>query len=329
MSKVVRASIAVLLAVAVVTAGCGSGDAQADGETRPFTDVKGTTVQVPVKPQRVVALSELTLDSSLALGVRPIGTTAGRGQGTIAAYLMERAKGIESVGILAQPSVEKVAALHPDLILTDGTATLDASVMDKLRRVAPTVFISKTGQDWREAFQSTADALGRHDEGVKKLKEFDERVAEIKGKLGSNAGAEVSIVRWGGIGLPAVIMKELSAGRTLTALGLKRPPFQDDEGPGHSVPVNYEQLELLDGDWMFFGALGAGGPAAGVTEGPADVESAREAIQYATETPGFTRLRAYKAGHVIPVDGSAWTSAGGYLAQLVVLDDVERTLATG
>lgn len=329
MSKAARATIALLLALALVSVGCGSGDAQAEGETRPFTDAQGNTVQLPVKPERVVALSELTLDSALTLDVRPVGTTAGRGQGTIAAYLMEHAEGIESVGILAQPSIEKVAALKPDLILTDGTATLDASVMDKLRRVAPTVYISTTGQNWREAFASTADALGRQDEGVEKLKEFDERVEEIKGKLGPNAGAEVSIVRWGGIGLPAVIKKELSAGRTLTALGLTRPEFQDEDGPGHSVPVNYEELELLDGDWMFFGALGAGGPSGGVTEGPADIESAREAIRYATETPGFTRLRAYTNGRVIPVDGSAWTSAGGYLAQLVVLDDVERHLATG
>ena len=323
----VRALLAMLLALVLFVVGCGA-DAQVDGAARTFTDAQGHTLDLPAHPTRVVALSELTLDSALALDVRPVGTTAGRGQGTISSYLLERAKGIESVGILAQPSIEKVAALHPDLILTDGTATLDPSVLDKLRRIAPTVFVSKTGQDWRVAFQSAADALGRHDEGVAKLREFDARVADIKSRLGSNAGAEVSIVRWGGIGLPAVIMKELSASRTLTALGLKRPTFQDQEGPGHSVPVNYEDLELLDGDWMFFGALGAGGPSGGVSETPADVAAAKEAIGYAVETPGFTRLRAYKLGHVVPVDGSAWTSAGGYLAQQVVLDDVERTLAT-
>jgi len=311
----------------MVFAGCGSGgSAQVEGETRTVTDAKGAVVEIPAQPKRVIALSELTLDSALALDVTPIATTAGRGQGTVAAYLHDRAKDIESVGILAQPKLERVATLKPDLILTDGTATLDASVMDKLRRIAPTVYVSKTGADWREAFQSTADAMGLHDRGVEKLKEFDDRVASVRSKLGDNADAEISIVRWGGIGLPAVIMKELSAGRTLTALGLRRPKFQDREGPGHSEPVSYENIEFLDGDWMFFGALGNGGPAAGVSETPADVAAAQEAIEWAKETPGFTNLKAYKAGHVVAVDGSAWTSAGGYLAQQVVLDDVEREL---
>jgi iron complex transport system substrate-binding protein len=95
------------------------------------------------------------------------------------------------------------------------------------------------------------------------------------------------------------------------------------------VPVSYENLAKLDADWMFFGSLGAGGAAGGVSETPADVASAEKAIRYATETPGFTKLRAYRLHHVIPVDGSAWTSAGGYLAEEVVLDDVERTLADG
>lgn len=148
-------------------------------------------------------------------------------------------------------------------------------------------------------------------------------------RLGRNAQAEISIVRWGGIGLPAVLMKELAASRVLSDLGLRRPPFQDQYGPGHSVPVSLESLADIDGDWIFFGALGAGGPSGGVSETPADLASAEAAIETAKETPGFTRLRAYRLGHIVPVDGSAWTSAGGYLAEQVVLDDVEQALDEG
>lgn len=321
------AAVAAALSLLVVS-GCGS-DAEVEGPARTMTDGRGESVEVPSNPDRVVVLSELTMDSALALDVTPIGATAGRGQGTVPSYMLERAKDIETVGILAQPNLERIAALDPDIILTDGTATLDSSVMDKLRKIAPTVFVSKTGEDWKVAFSTAAEALDRADEGKKKLDEFDARVEEIKGKLGKNAGAEVSIVRWGGIGLPAVILKELSASRTLEQLGLTRPPSQNQEGPGHSVPVSFEAIKQLDADWMFFGSLGAGGPTGGVSDTPANVESARDAIDAATETPGFTRLRAYQNDHVVPVDGSAWTSAGGYLAQQVVLDDVERTLASG
>lgn len=316
------------LALLILLAACGSTarEEPASGP-RSYTDARGRTVTLPERAERVIALSEPTLDSALALGVEPLATTAGRGQGTIAGYLGERAQGVESVGILGQPNLERVAALRPDVILIDGTATQDTSIVDKLERIAPTVYVSKTGEDWRRAFQATAEALGRATEGQRLLERFDARVADVKSRLGENAGAQVSIVRWGGIGLPAVIMKELAAGRVLSALGLRRPPAQDKEGPGHSVPVSLENIEDIDGDWMFFGSLGAGGASGGVSETPATVESAREAIGYARDTPGFTRLRAYRAGRVVPVDGSAWTSAGGYLAEQVVLDDIERTLA--
>ncbi len=327
----VRPHLCVLAAAVFATAlmllsACGGGSPVAGD--RAYTDAKGREVMIPDDPQRIVALSEPTLDGLLALGIEPVATTAGRGQGGLPSYLAERASGIESVGILGQPRIEKVAALAPDLILADGTSIQDEAIMDKLSRIAPTVYVSETGQDWRTAFEALADVTGRADDGARLLDEFDARIADIRGRLGDNADAQISIVRWGGIGLPAVILQELAASRTIAALGLRRPPAQDREGDGHSEPVSLENIDQLDGDWIFFGALGNGGASGGVSDTPADLAAARQAIEWAEDTPGFTRLKAHRAGHIVPVDGSAWTSAGGYLAEQVVLDDVERALAT-
>ena len=49
------------------------------GETRKIEDIDEEEVNVPVKPQRVVTLSEPTLDAALALGINPVGTVSGRG----------------------------------------------------------------------------------------------------------------------------------------------------------------------------------------------------------------------------------------------------------
>jgi iron complex transport system substrate-binding protein len=319
-----------LLAGAAVLAlpACGSSDAGGDdgvGGTRTITDAKGTKVEVPAQPQRVVTLSEPTLDGALALGLRPVATTSGRGQGGVSSYLVHQAKGVPSVGVLGQPNIEHVAALEPDLILVDGTAVQDGSVIDKLRHLAPTVYVSKTGEDWRTAFAATAAALNREKEGAHVLHEFDARVAEVRRSLGDNRGARVSVVRWGGIGLPSVLMNELAVGRVLKDLGLTRPPSQDRDGPGHSVPISLENLPDIDGDWMFLGALGTGA-VGGVADAPADLQAAREAIENARDTPGFTRLKAVREDHVVPVDGSAWTSAGGPIAERQVVDDVAQAL---
>ena len=311
--------------VLLALAGCGGSTS--DSATRAYTDALGRSAKIPVSPKRVVALSEPTLDAALALGVKPIGTSLGRGQGTIANYLQARTKGIESVGILAQPNIERIAALRPDLILSDGTATLDDATLDKLQRFAPTVIVGRNGGHWRKTFEGAADALGKKERGAELLEVYDKRVAGIRGRLGANADAEVSIVRWGGIGLPAIIKEDLSAGSVLKDIGLKRPRFQSGRGPGHTVPVSLENIEYLDGDVMFFGSLGGGGGASGgASDTPADLASARQALKYAEDTPGFTRLRAFRTKRIVPVDGSIWTSAGGYLAEQVVLDDIERTL---
>ncbi|HWI72044.1 MAG TPA: iron-siderophore ABC transporter substrate-binding protein [Baekduia sp.] len=315
------------LLVATTLAACGttSGGTGSGAGTRTITDARGTELHVPVKPRRVVTLSEPTLDGALALGLRPIATTSGRGQGGVSSYLAARARGIPTVGVLGQPNIERVAALRPDLILLDGTAVQDMAVVDKLRRLAPTAYVSKTGQDWRTAFAATAAALNRKPEGERVLKAFDDRVARVRDGLGANTRARVSVVRWGGIGLPSVLMKELAAGRVLEALGLRRPASQDRDGPGHSVPISLENLRQIDGDWMFLGALGTGATG-GVADTPADLTAARDALRTARDTPGFTRLRAVRDDHVVPVDGSAWTSAGGPLAERVVLDDVAHAL---
>ncbi|WP_373369984.1 twin-arginine translocation signal domain-containing protein [Corynebacterium cystitidis] len=74
-----RRSFLKLLAVSTAAVGLAScsgteGSVTASGATRTMVDVEGTTVEVPDKPQRIVTLSEPTLDAVLALGHVPVGT---------------------------------------------------------------------------------------------------------------------------------------------------------------------------------------------------------------------------------------------------------------
>ncbi len=48
-------------------------------DTRQVSDAMGNTVNVPETPKRVITLSEIDLDTALALGVIPVGTINGRG----------------------------------------------------------------------------------------------------------------------------------------------------------------------------------------------------------------------------------------------------------
>lgn len=319
------------LLATLLLAGC-SGDSDrtslaADGPTRTVTDVEGTSMQVPVHPERVVTLSEPTLDGALALGVTPVGTTSGRGQSTAPHYLADLAGDIPLVAAIAQPNLEEIAELGPDLILVDGTSVNNNDqLVAKLRRIAPTYYAGYAGGDWRDNFTQTATALNLEQEGQQVLDEYDARVSEVAGELSGYADQTFSIVRWQG-GSPSMILKELPAGIALTDLGLRRPAAQDKRGRGHSEPVSLENLTLTDADYMFFGTLGGSSVENTDAGGDSDVAAAEEALADAMEVPGFGGLDAVREDHVIPVDGSLWTSTGGPLLMTRIVDSVEEALA--
>jgi iron complex transport system substrate-binding protein len=75
-------------------------------------------------------------------------------------------------------------------------------------------------------------------------------------------------------------------------------------------------LELLDVDWAFIGTLTPDGDAV-------------IALEAALENPLFQTLDVVQNDQVVRVDGSLWTSVGGPLAAMMVLDTVEDALMGG
>lgn len=323
------AVLLVLLPLVLSACGGGGGATAADpaGETRTVVDVEGTEMEVPVEPKRVVALSEPTLDGALALGVTPIGTITGRGQSTVPGYLAEQAGDIPILGGVAQPNFEEIATAEPDLILVDGTSiNNNPEAMEVLRRIAPTFYAGYAGGDWRSTFGYVAEALNKVDEAKQVIADYDAAVAEAKESLGDYSGKTFSIVRWQG-NSASMILKELPAGMALTDLGLARPPAQDRRGRGHSEPVSLENLAQIDADYLFFGTLGGSSNSNPQAGGGSDASAAEKALAEAEKVPGFTELTAYRSGHVIPVDGSLWTSTGGPLLMRGLVDAVVEALA--
>ncbi|MFT4212607.1 MAG: iron-siderophore ABC transporter substrate-binding protein [Microbacterium sp.] len=323
----VRSALAVLVVAMLALTGCAAASADPTGATRTVVDAEGTSVEVPAHPQRVVTLSEPTLDGVLALGVTPVGTVSGRGQSTVPNYLSDVAGDLPILGSISEPNYEAIGAVSPDLILVDGTSVNNnPPVIEALRQIAPVVYTGYAGGDWRDNFTLVAEALGLTDEGAQVIADYDTRVTEAAAQLGAYADDTFSIVRWQG-GSASVILEELPPGQALEDLGLARPASQDRIGRGHSEPVSNENLTDIDADYMFFGTLGGSSvdnPDAGGSAGVADAETA---LADAEAVPGFTELNAYVHGHIIPVDGSAWTSTGGPLLMNRIVDDVVEALA--
>lgn len=279
-------------------------------ETRQVQDAFGNTVNVPAAPKRVITLSEIDLDTALALGVTPVGTINGRGQAAPPRYLDGRLPaGIEVVGDIDNPNLETLLELEPDLILTGPVKPEQLAILNE---IAPTVITFNWARPWQESMQRTAQALNRKAEAKAVLERYWARIEEARKRLADHQGETLSIVRWNPKG-PSYMFLDAFSSSVVEDIGLVRPPHQQDPGHTHSMALSLESLELLDADWLVIGTLATSGEAV-------------EAMQQAEQTPAFRQLSAIRAKRFGAVDGSLWTSLGGPQAALQVIEDVEELL---
>lgn len=293
---------------AALLAGLLALPAQADA--RQMTDALGNTVTVPDAPKRVITLSEIDLDTALTLGVTPVGTINGRGQAAPPRYLDGKLPaGIEVVGDIDNPNLETLLELQPDLILTGPVKPEQLAILNE---IAPTVITFNWARPWQESMQRTAQALNREVEAKAVLERYRARVEEARQRLAAHQGETLSIVRWNPKG-PSYMFKDAFASTVAEDVGLRRPAHQQDPGHTHSMALSLESLELLDADWLVIGTLATSGEAV-------------EAMHQAEQTPAFRQLSAIQAKRFGAVDGSLWTSLGGPMAALQVIEDIEALL---
>ncbi len=301
---------------------------ESGSEVRTIVDGNGEEIEVPGEPERVVTLSEPTLDAALTLGLTPVGTAPGRGQGTPPSYLGDAAADIPVVGGLGQPDLEQLLELKPEVIFVDGSAINDEAIINRLEDIAPTVWTGPAGNaDWQASFRIVADALNRGEEADDYIESYDARVAEISAGLPADVGT-VSITRWG-LASGGFMPPDTFPGEIVAAVGLTRPEAQQQVGTGHSHPVSLENIEMLDADWMFFSTLGGATNPESIDAGDGDigVAASQRALDSALELKvGIEDLDVYKSGQIVPVDGSLWSSAGGATAAMQLLDDIQATL---
>lgn len=126
---------ALSLTLCLIIAACSSnGDPSSGG--RPFTDEIGRTINVRENPQRIISLAPSVTETLFALGLgdRVVGVTS------YCDYPPEAARK-EKVGDTLRPSIEKIVALKPDLVIASTSSQLEQFVRD-LDKVGIPVYVS-------------------------------------------------------------------------------------------------------------------------------------------------------------------------------------------
>jgi iron complex transport system substrate-binding protein len=293
-------AFAIACTVPVAPAAEPTTTAAPTGETRLIHHAMGETA-VPVGPQRVVVLDSGELDAVLALGVKPVGSFTLFEGSDFLSYLHDQMEGVQPVGTIGQPNLEAIAALQPDLILSNKTRHED--IYDQLSAIAPTVFAEAVGLPWQENFLLYAQALGREAEGAAVVAAYHARLEEFKARMGERLDTQISVIRVVADGV-RILQQRMYIGVILRDAGLARPPLQSVDD--RFQLVSFEQIPEMDGDVIFVSYYG----------------QTDEALQDLLAHPLWQANEAVAAGKAYVVDDDVWHVGLGYIAANLVIDDL-------
>lgn len=184
-------------AVALLLAACGtteepSGAAgspsgtPSDAATGPVTvtDDRGT-VTLDAPATRVVSLEWGLTENLLSLGVQPVGQADTKGYNTWDT-VVPLDPSTADVGTRGEPSLDAIAALDPDLVVT--TTDLPEEVIAQIERTVPVIALQGSDASdpvgkMRRTIELLGDATGTADAADAELAAFDQAVAEARTAL--------------------------------------------------------------------------------------------------------------------------------------------------
>lgn len=294
--------------------GSGSDSSSGKGGATRTVDTAMGKVEVPAEPERVVVLDTAELDSALTLGVTPVGATRADVESGFLSYLPdEKVKGIEDVGTIAQPNLEAIAGLDPDLILT--SKVRDAERYDELKQIAPTVMTETTGYPWKENFTLHAKALGKTEKAAEVEAAYEDKVAEVTEALGGPdkaAAISTSVVRFVEGADTRIYADKNYIATILEDVGLGRPDIIEESEDGFMVEVSPEQVDKADADVLFYTSYG---------------DPAKSGEEKALDSPLWKNMKAVESGNAFRIDDELWIQGIGYTAAGKILDELRGHLA--
>lgn len=320
--RVVAGAVALAAAATFSITSCSSSDdsAAASGTTsstgqfpRTVDHFRGST-EIPAEPQRIVALDNSFTDAVLLLEAPLVGYVAYREPGLpdyLGSSRDEFAAEAESVGKVSTASLEQIAALQPDLIIS--AEVRDGKNYEQLSAIAPTIFTETTGPTWKDNIRLVGKALGKEELAEQKIGAYEERAAAVGAEINDTASNPViSVVRFAGEPTARLYRTTSFSGIVLSDAGLARPQSQ---GPDPADPDNIMQAispELIseaEGDAIFVSTW----------QDPAGKSA--DAAKPFLESPLWQTLK----GRKIDVDDARWMSPVSIQGAHLILDDLSDT----
>jgi len=266
-------------------------------------------IKVPINPQRLVTLHGTALESILALGKKPVGTTLNGDRDQQPDFLSKQLSDVEILGSFSEPNLEKILLLKPDLILDLDTA----NIYSQLSQIAPTIVSeSNPSNSWQPSLKLYAATLGRPELAAEIIANYYTRLELFKTAMNKKGKPiTVSVIRIYPQGI-TFYQPDSFSGAILRDAGLSRPPLQR-QGGGQQL-ISQELISQADADVILYWVYGD------------DYHSKKDRIQHSLEQfksdPLWLQLDAVKQGKVYQVP-DYWIGYGP-LAANAVIDDLYK-----
>ncbi|URG51887.1 Fe(3+) dicitrate ABC transporter substrate-binding protein FecB [Pectobacterium quasiaquaticum] len=231
-----------LLRVALITTLCLFGLGRANAVT--VQDEQGSfTLDTP--PQRIVVLELSFADALAAIDVSPVGIADDNDPDRILTEVREHLNPWQSVGTRAQPSLEAISALKPDLIIADSSR--HSGIYTALKAIAPVLLLKSRNETYEENLHSAeiiGKILGKDSTMQARLAQHRETMKAYAAQLPQGTNVAFGTSREQQFNLYS---SDAYTGSVLAALGLSVPK------PINNAPmasINLEQLLAINPQWL-------------------------------------------------------------------------------
>ncbi|MGA8117669.1 MAG: iron-siderophore ABC transporter substrate-binding protein [Actinocatenispora sp.] len=254
------------------TAGDAGGSSDAGGHgTLNVTDSTGR-VALDGPAKRVVALEWSYVEDLLTVGVTPVGVADRATYNTWVKGGPKLPASVPDVGGRAQPSLEKIKALHPDVIVAEKSRS--TANRAELRKIAPVLlFDSYSPKDalvtnMTGTFLRLGRAVGRSDQAARVVGDYQKTVSDAKARLvkAGKDGTEVTLLQGFSVnGQPSIraYTDHAQAVQVLASIGLHNAWHGKDSDPSGFTATGVEGLDAVSDSTVLYVAQASDDPFAG------------------------------------------------------------------
>jgi len=285
--------------------------AHAACEGKAITDeIHNPPFCIPTETKRIVTLDPLiTLGLLIELNA-PVVATPFMAITEDEVLNVVKAQKMIDLGNPREPSLERVAALKPDLII--GSAEAHSAIYEQAAKIAPTVLFKH--MEWKNYLKRLSELTGQEGAANDALKAYDSRVAAIRERI-KDKDLKVSTVRFAPDRFVVFVdgPDAYAPFAVLREAGVKRTAYETVTDGTIVKRPDWEELGNLDGNVMLYVS------ASGFET------SADDALEkQVTKNPLWQLLPAVQAGRAHRVDRGPWQSFHGISSANRILDDIER-----